>query len=280
MEPVSHYVTYLSPSGRTRQVAGAIEGALRARGCEVQTLDLGGEGRGVEPAEWVSGAGGPVCVWVGSPVYAQHPVPPVLHFIEGLPVVSRGYAVPFVTWGTVCSGLALWDLGCGLSARGYGLVGAAAVPAMHCTFWNSAEPLGAGRPHAADLVQVESLVTAVLGKLEDGGPLLEPEILDYQPPETRALAEAASLARAKARMPPRRAIEERCTQCSACEAACPVGAVTLDPYPVFGTTCVLCNECVRACPEDAIPFDAEATMTRIRGLQTKFGETTAPRVFQ
>ena len=57
-------------------------------------------------------------------------------------------------------------------------------------------------------------------------------------------------------------------------------AVALDPYPVFEATCMLCNECVRACPEDAIPFDAEATMTRIRGLEAKFKEATATRVFQ
>ena len=105
MKPMAHYVAYLSPTGRTRQVAVAVEGALRGRGSEVQTLDLGREGRGFDPAEWLPATGGPVCVWVGSPVYAQHPLPQVLRFIEGLPVIPRGHAVPFVTWGTVSSGL-------------------------------------------------------------------------------------------------------------------------------------------------------------------------------
>ncbi|MDF1552956.1 MAG: 4Fe-4S binding protein [Deferrisomatales bacterium] len=280
MEAVTHYVAYLSPTGRTRQVARVVAAALRARGGAVETLDLGGEGRGTDPAEWMAGARDRVCVWVGSPVYAHHPIPQVQRFVGGLPVFPNGRAVPFVTWGSVTSGMALWDLGAGLAARGYGLLGAAAVPAVHCTFWRSAAPLGAGRPHREDLAQVESLVAGVLEKLRTGGGFLDPAVLDYQPPAVRVVSEGASLEKAKARMPPRAVLEARCTRCGACEAACPVGAVALDPYPVFDATCTLCNECVRACPEEAIPFDAEAAMTRIRGLQAQFQETPAPRVFR
>ena len=120
----------------------------------------------------------------------------------------------------------------------------------------------------------------VLEKLSTGGALIDPAALDYQPPEVRVFSEGASLKKAKARMPPRAVLEALCTQCGACEAACPVGAVALDPYPVFDATCMLCNECVRACPEDAIPFDAETAMTRIRGLEAQFQEATAPRVFR
>lgn len=278
MEAVNHRVVYLSPTGSTRRVAEAVLETLAARGCAAEALDLGAV-RGEAPAGWLEGLRGPTCLWVGSPVYALHPVPPVQRFVDSLPVLPRGFAVPFVTWGTVSSGVALWDLGVGLAARGYGLLGAAAIPAVHCTFWRSSDPLGAGRPDRDDLARVDALVEAVLEKIEAGGPLLAPEALDYQPPEVREVSEKAGVAAAKARMPPRAAVEARCTRCGACEAACPVGAVTLDPYPAFGSACVLCNECVRACPEDAIPYDAEAAMTRIRGLADKFREAAAPRVF-
>jgi len=279
MDSVTHRVVYLSPTGSTRRVAQVIGDALRGAGCDVEALALGGEGRRTDPGGWLGEARGPICLWVGSPVYAHHPIPQLGEFLGGLPVFQRGYAVPFVTWGSVSSGMALWDLGSGLAARGYGLLGAAAVPAVHCTFWKSPDPPGAGRPDQNDLTRVEGLVQAVLEKLPAGGPLLVPEVLDYQPPRIRVFSEAASLQKAKAHMPRRRALEDRCTQCGACETACPVGAITLTPYPVFDATCMLCNECVRACPEDAIPFDAEAAMARIRGLVAQFGEETATRVF-
>lgn len=279
METVTHRVVYLSPAGTTRRVAEAVADELAGRGCDVGVLDLGG-GRGAGPGEWLTGVRGRACLWVGSPVYAHHPIPQVLEFVQGLPVLRRGFAAPFVTWGAVSSGTALWDLGVALAARGYGLLGAAAVPAVHSTFWRSSDPPGAGRPDGDDLARVRALVGAVLEKLPAGGPLLAPERLDYQPPEVRAFSEGASLARARAHQPPRRALAERCTRCGACEAACPVGAVTLDPHPRFGPACVLCQQCVRACPEDAIPFDAEAATARIRGLQERFGEAAAVRVFQ
>jgi len=279
VDKVAHRIVYLSPTGSTRRVAQAIGKALQASGCDATALDLGGEDRGAEPGEWLRGVTGPVCLWVGSPVYAHHPIPQVSAFVAGLPVFRQGFAVPFVTWGSICSGMALWDLGAGLAARGYGLLGAVSVPAVHCTFWKSSDPPGAGRPNATDLTQVEEMVRTVLAKLPAGGPLVAPETLDHQPPRVRVHSEAASLQQAKTRMPPRRALEDRCTQCGDCVAACPVGAVTLAPYPVFDATCVLCNGCVRACPEDAIPFDAEATMARIRGLAVQFGEDTAIRSF-
>lgn len=279
MDSVTHRVAYLSPAGTTRRVAEAIVEALAEGGASASALDLGGAGRGTDPGEWLAGVRGPLCLWVGSPVYALHPIPSVLELVQGLPVRRQGFAVPFVTWGAVSSGAALWDLGVGLAARGCGLLGAAAVPAVHSTFWRSPDPPGAGRPDGSDLARVRALVEAVLAKLLAGGPLVAPELLDYQPPEVRAFSEGASLARAKAHQPPRRALEERCTRCGACVEACPVGAVSLDPYPQFGASCVLCHQCVRACPEGAIPFDAEAAMARIRGLQERFGEAAAVRVF-
>ncbi len=276
---MTHRVACFSPAGTTRRVAEAVVETLAEGGAEAAVLDLGAGGRGPDPGQWLAGAAGPVCLWVGSPVYALHPVPQVLEFVQGLPVRRRGFAVPLVTWGAVSSGTALWDLGVALAARGYGLLGAAAVPAVHSTFWKSPDPPGAGRPDGNDLAGVRALVGTVLAKLPAGGPLLAPERLDYQLPEARAFAEGASLARAKAHQGPRRTLEERCTRCGACVEACPVGAVSLDPHPRFGPTCVLCHQCVRACPEDAIPFDTEAAMARIRGLQERFGEPAAVRVF-
>ena len=221
-----------------------------------------------------------MCLWIGSPVYCDHALPLVAEWIEGLPSSTRGWAVPFVTWGGVTSGLALPELADLLQARGFQTVGAAKVLAEHSSRWAAAEPLGAGRPDAADLAQVGDLVAGVVANLAQAAPVpLDLRLLDYLSPSLRTEAASKSLAKAKSMMPAPRAIETRCTQCGECAAACPVGAITLDPYPVMAEHCVRCQQCVRICPEGAFPHDPAATATRIAAMAAASDEDKVTRVF-
>lgn len=274
---VEHLVAHLSPAGTTRTVAAAVAAALRARGAAVRTLDLRGAS-GSFAGGWPD-TSAPRCLWVGSPVYAQHPVPRVMDFLRDAPEGRRGFGVAFVTWGAVSSGLALNDLAAALDARGYAVLGGVKVPAVHSTLWRSAAPLGAGHPDAADLGRVEDLVDGVLRKIAAGGAPLPLTAFDDHPPATRTFAQEASLARAKSRIPPHRVDPTRCTGCGVCRDVCPVDAVELDPDPVFGPACILCHQCVRHCPEAAIPFDAASHEARIRGLAERFSEEPAARVY-
>lgn len=43
-----------------------------------------------------------------------------------------------------------------------------------------------------------------------------------------------------------------CTECQVCEKNCPVGAITLGPYPRFSRECIACWRCINTCPEDCI----------------------------
>jgi ferredoxin len=80
---------------------------------------------------------------------------------------------------------------------------------------------------------------------------------------------------------PKTVDEKKCTQCGVCVEECPVGAVLLEPFPVFEDTCFDCFNCVRLCPEDAIdtPLTAEAIEQRIGQMKKKFGEKPETRVF-
>ena len=75
--------------------------------------------------------------------------------------------------------------------------------------------------------------------------------------------------------------EEACTQCGTCEAVCPVGAVVLDPDPVFNARCFDCFNCVRECPEDAIIFSVplEKIEAMIRKRMETFNEKPLTQVF-
>ena len=274
-----HIIVFFSPAGTTRRVALHIEHCLAECGITARLVDLGLPAGGPVQAGGL-GLDGPCCLWIGSPVYCDHALPLVAEWIEGLKPSARGWAVPFVTWGGVTSGLALPELADLLQTRGFQTVGAAKVLAEHSSLWAAAEPLGAGRPDAADLAQVRDLVAGVVANLAQAAPVpLDLGRLDYLSPSLRTEAASKSLAKAKSMMPAPRAIETRCTRCGECAAACPVGAITLDPYPVMAEHCVRCQQCVRICPEGAFPHDPAATATRLAAMAAASDEDKVTRVF-
>ena len=60
---------------------------------------------------------------------------------------------------------------------------------------------------------------------------------------------------------------ELCVDCEACEGACPVGAIALQPYRHIDTSaCVECGACADGCPVEAIK---ESMSGQINALKTK-----------
>ena len=273
---ITHRIVYFSPAGTTRQVAEAIGGFLRARGQSVSLLDLA---RRQNPAASFVSDAQPFCLWLGSPVYCDHAVPLVEDFVRSLPPTS-GFAVPFVTWGAVTSGLALPEMAACLTEQGFAVLGAAKVMAEHSSLWQSSQPLAAGRPNAGDLNRIEALVESVLTKIARGRTeILPAERLDYLPPALKAQSAAKSLAGIKAMQPPRAADKNICTRCGECVQICPVEAIRLDPFPVIDDSCILCQQCTRHCPVGAYPYDGPAVETRIQTMAKESAEAKETGIF-
>jgi ferredoxin/flavodoxin len=245
------FVAYCSPAGSTRRVANEIENVFQKNHVDVETLDLG------KTREWspfqkkIESAGEQACLFVGSPVYGDMAIPPVMQFVESLPACGDAWAVPFVTWGEACSGLAIWQLGDALVKKGFRVAGAAKVVAVHSMMWQETEPAGQGHPDEIDLEIVTGLVENI-SRRHAAGTLsaLAQDVLDYQP--AAMSVEIRKKMSAPRKVMPKAVDIEACTQCGVCESECPVQAVRLDPYPVFDTNCFGCCSCIRLCPEEAI----------------------------
>ena len=189
-------------------------------------------------------------------------------------------AVPFVTWGAVTSGVALSEMGAMLSEKGYTVLGAAKVGAVHSMMWESKDPLGGGHPDAGDDQMMEKLVEDVSTKLT-AGPVrsLPLEALNYQPQEVQEWLQKVNIEAAKTMLPPLQLDEAACTKCAVCEKECPAFAITLDPYPRFGDACILCYNCVRLCEEGAIKSDLSQIEGMLKGKAAQNPERPLSQVF-
>lgn len=263
----SAFIVYSSPAGSTRHVAGVITERLKEKSIAVHQLDLGIVRDVSRFIEKIQAAGEDACLFVGSPVYRDMAVPPVMAFLDKLPTTAGVSAVPFVTWGGANSGMALWQMGQVLENKGFTLVGAAKVLGVHSMMWPSESPVGQGHPDADDDRQVNQLVEKVLERLEKTAvDPLSLKVLEYQ---TEAVgADIKKKLGQPWTIIPKTIDEDLCTQCAICKQICPVGAVTLDPGPVFDENCFDCFNCIRECPEDAIvpavPLETIAAMIRER----------------
>jgi ferredoxin/flavodoxin len=269
-------IAYCSPAGSTKHVAEVIGQELIEGRPDVHTVDLGNDRERSRVRDLIAAAGQDICLFVGSPVYRDQAVPPVMEFIEALPDLGGGFAVPFVTWGGAFSGIALWQMARSLTQKGLVLAGAAKVLAVHALLWRSDTPVGKGHPDADDDMAVRNLVQEVLNRVGSGYAGLPLSALDYQL-EERALAMKEELTGGARPVIPKSLNEAKCTQCGTCMEECPSDAITMAPWPEFGPSCFDCFNCIRLCPEDAI--DPKITLDQLDGMIRKRVETMNERPY-
>lgn len=271
-------IVYCSPGGSTRHVAQVIGKELKKVDMIVLSADLGKGDDGSSVINEVEN--GKTCLFIGSPVYVNHPVPPIMQFISRLPKNADVCAVPFVSWGGVSSGIALYEMGKALTDRGFTLVGAGKVLALHSMMWQCENPLGEGHPDEEDDQLIQELVTGVLKKIATGSAeAISLSDLAYQTEKVHSEMEKMTLEIAKGRMPKKAINEDLCTECGVCSETCPVQAIMLSPYPEFGENCIYCFQCVRDCPEKAIIADLTLMGEHIKGRAKQLNERPFTQIF-
>jgi ferredoxin len=261
-------------------VAEVIKSILDGMGCLVETFDLGKheDCQRLESVQNSFKAGD--CLWIGSPVYAYHALPGVMDFILGLPRDRGVFAVPFVTWGVVSSGLALYEMGSQLEDIGYCIVGAAKIAAVHSMLWQVENPLGNNRPDSTDDVLIGDLVKKVYVKINSNEFVPYPvENLNYQPEPVQKAMQEMNLEKARAMFPEIEVEKDLCSQCGACEKVCPVQVIRYSPYPQIGDKCIFCFNCVRFCEEDAFKIDLSPFGEKLRSMAKENNEQPLSKIF-
>jgi len=274
------FVVYCSPAGTTHHVSQVIVNKLQELKVEVIECDLSKKFRETAIITKINRVKNNACLFVGSPVYVSHAIPPVMNFIARLPKNSQMPAVPFVTWGGATSGIALYEMGKALAEKNMTVIGGAKILAKHSMMWQMKNPLGKNHPDETDDQMIQKMITGILERIATGNNgAIDLSKLAYYPSEIMSEMEKTTLKKAKSHMPKRKVDEDACTECKECSSVCPTDAISFNPYPEFEKNCIFCFNCVRLCPEDAIKADFSKVEKRIRARAEQFKETPPSQIF-
>ena len=223
---------YFTGAGTTKTVALAFCRAIEAPFELVDATPRSCELRAARPGDLL------VCA---VPSYGGRVPAPFLERLASMGRASEPVpAVMLVTYGNRAVDDTFIELADALDAQGIVPVGGAAVVAHHSLMTNVAE----GRPDAQDLAAVEQLAQRVRSALEDA-PCVEDARLAQVP--------GARPYRAYDGVPFHPVCQaDRCVQCGACAALCPVGAIDPEhPEDTDEERCISCMRCVAACHRGA-----------------------------
>jgi len=265
-------IIVFSPTGNTLKVGRMLKESLLREKADVQLLDvtrrrdlLAEVGsrehlrEEVEPHD---------VLCIGGPVYAHHMQNRVLRLVKALGPPRRGwgdYAVPFVTYGTVSSGVALSETARALHRGGRVPVLAMKIDAHHCYSDVLGANINPGMPGQEAWPLVRELARRIVKLPTDGRPtnLASSGDLEYLPWHDRMKSRTLLRERLfQALIYPRVELRpDDCTGCGLCEEACPVGRLAVRDGKVTiradGPSCVHCGVCVTTCPQKAIVFPGD-----------------------
>lgn len=245
---------YLSPQGTTRKVGRKLASFLSGHGFETVELDLALREGADSIRSLAKQAGEASLLVVGTPVYADHALYPVVSFLEELPRAGGKPALAYVAFGGVSKGVALHQVADLLRSRGYSVKGVAKVLCVHSMMFRDEEPVGGSHPGEEDWDVLKDWIDAVVERLEPGNTgELDIDRFRSRNPATRLLTSTLFNMRFMGKVTPKiRFHRGRCTGCGACGERCPVGRLDNLPKIPWRPRCLHCYECVRVCPEGAL----------------------------
>lgn len=189
----------------------------------------------------------------GSPVYAGRVPNVLLPYLKEKVKGCGALAVPVVLFGNRNFDDGLIELRNILTDDGFCCVAAGGFVGEH----SFSRTLGAGRPDAADLAEMDAFAAAAAEKVaaliaapeEPVSVRGETPIRPYYTPRDRQ-GTPINILKVKPKTAP-----DKCSGCGLCAAICPMGSIDPnDPAAVTGI-CIKCCACVKGCPTGAKYYD-------------------------
>ena len=267
-----------SPTGTTAKVVNALADALAEDlGLEQQVYVYDftqPEGRTFFPT-----LGEEDLVIFGMPTYAGRLPNLMLPYLKEAVQGNGALAVPVVTFGNRNFDNSLIELRDILEEKGFRTIAAAACACEHSFSYK----LGAGRPDAEDLNDIESFGARIASTLRGTTPLCSPASVPgvpaeenhggyYQPRDRHGNSIDIRKVKPLTDM-------GKCTQCGFCAQICPMGAI--DPAAVSKVPgiCIKCGACIKKCPEDAKYYDDAGYLYHKTELEEMYARRAANAFF-
>jgi flavodoxin/ferredoxin len=241
-------IVYFSQTGNTKKVAEAIARGIKLSGKEVHLERLQDAS-----AEWLRDAD---LIGIGTPVFYYKQPFNVTDFLTGLDGLEGKYAFFFITEGGHQANTLL------RMTKILKKKGITSIDTFSCFGYDTfpvyiGKNRQLGHPDARELRSAGEFGASLFVKLE----LIKRGRTDLVPKikKQRGKYHRLSLFLQKpvldALFPKKDIDEDRCTRCEKCVKECPVHAITMGNYPMFGHECIYCYYCQRICPEQAIVCD-------------------------
>lgn len=189
----------------------------------------------------------------GSPVYAGRVPNVLLPYLREKVKGGGALAVPVVLFGNRNFDDGLIELRNVLTDDGFRCIAAGGFVGEH----SFSRTLGAGRPDAADLAEMDAFAAAAAEKAAalDAAPEEpvsvrgETPIRPYYTPRDRQGTPINIL-----KVKPKTDLA-KCTACGLCAAICPMGSIDPDDPAAVTGICIKCCACVKGCPTGAKYYD-------------------------
>jgi ferredoxin/flavodoxin len=283
-------IIQFSPSGNTLKVSEMLKNELEQKGQDVQFIDITREKQLFIDREWSSFLAEKVVrhdvLLIGSPVYAHHLQYHMKDLLQALPKPDQTwgkYAVPYVTYGGISSGIALKEAAGLLRKSGRKVPAGMKISTSHrMTRAFMEKEFNRDLVPELSLQSVRELVNRIM-QMEGRESKSNHKSLDYNGLVTTLKANIIFKEKLwhEKRYPKVSIDRSLCIACGKCSKVCPVLHLCFRDKLVTessDSSCIHCLNCVTECPQKAVKLmgDLEKGRSFMKKMIEKNGNREQP----